>query len=52
MRGWRGGIISGHAKDMFGSDTDAFHPPAGLALVGIVIAMVRLGSEAPIHPAA
>jgi MFS family permease len=37
-----GGIISGNAKDMFGSYTYAFYPTAGLALVGIVIAIVYL----------
>jgi MFS family permease len=38
-----GGIISGHAKDWFGSYTYAFVPTAGLALVGIAIALVFLG---------
>ncbi len=37
-----GGVISGHAKDWFGSYTYAFYPTAGLALVGIVIALVFL----------
>ncbi|MFM7107011.1 MAG: OFA family MFS transporter [Planctomycetaceae bacterium] len=38
-----GGIVSGHAKDMFGSYTYAFYPTAALAAVGIVIAAVCLG---------
>ena len=37
-----GGIISGHAKDWFGSYTYAFVPTAVLALVGIAIAIVFL----------
>jgi OFA family oxalate/formate antiporter-like MFS transporter len=37
-----GGLISGHAKDWFGSYTYAFYPTAGLALIGIVIALVLL----------
>ncbi|MFN6190283.1 MAG: OFA family MFS transporter [Planctomycetia bacterium] len=38
-----GGIISGHAKDWFGSYTYAFIPTAGLAALGIVIAILFLG---------
>ena len=34
--------ISGHAKDWFGSYTYAFYPTAGLAAVGIVLAMLCL----------
>jgi OFA family oxalate/formate antiporter-like MFS transporter len=45
-----GGIISGHAKDMFGSYTYAFYPTAGLAAVGIVIALLFLDRR-PINPA-
>ena len=37
-----GGLISGHAKDWFGSYTYAFYPTAGLALIVIVIALVLL----------
>jgi MFS family permease len=37
-----GGIISGHAKDMFGSYVYAFYPTAGLAAVGIAVALVCL----------
>lgn len=35
-----GGLISGFAKDLFGSFTVAFYPTAGLAALGIVLAMV------------
>lgn len=38
-----GGIISGHAKDWFGSYTYAFYPTAGLAAFGIVLALALLG---------
>ena len=37
-----GGIVSGHAKDWFGSYTYAFYPTAALAAVGIVVAAVCL----------
>ena len=37
-----GGIISGHAKDVFGSYTYAFYPTAALAAIGIVIAIACL----------
>jgi OFA family oxalate/formate antiporter-like MFS transporter len=37
-----GGIISGQAKDAFGSYAVAFYPTAGLAVVGMVIAFVLL----------
>mgnify|MGYP003338337292 CR=1 FL=1 len=37
-----GGVISGHAKDWFGSYTYAFYPTAGLAAIGIVLAMLCL----------
>lgn len=37
-----GGIISGQAKDAFGSYAVAFYPTAGLAIVGIVIAFLLL----------
>jgi len=33
-----GGLISGKAKDIFGSFTFAFYPTAGLAVLGIIIA--------------
>lgn len=42
-----GGIISGHAKDWFGSYTYAFVPAAGLALVGIAVAAVCLAPREP-----
>jgi len=42
-----GGIVSGHAKDWFGSYTYAFVPTAGLALVGIAIAVVCLAPREP-----
>ncbi|NDC63699.1 MAG: MFS transporter [Planctomycetia bacterium] len=34
-----GGVVSGHAKDMFGSYVYAFLPTAGLAALGIVLAI-------------
>ena len=37
-----GGIISGQAKDTFGSYAVAFYPTAALAVVGIIIAFVLL----------
>jgi MFS transporter, OFA family, oxalate/formate antiporter len=37
-----GGIISGSAKDAFGSYTVAFYPTAGMAIVGIIIAFLLL----------
>ena len=37
-----GGIISGQAKDTFGSYAVAFYPTAGLAVVGMVIAFFLL----------
>jgi len=37
-----GGIISGQAKDAFGSYAVAFYPTAALAVVGIIIAFVLL----------
>ena len=37
-----GGVIAGQAKDVFGSYTFAFYPTAGLAVVGIVIALLLL----------
>jgi len=37
-----GGIISGAAKDTFGSYAIAFYPTAGLAVVGLIIAFVLL----------
>jgi len=37
-----GGIISGQAKDAFGSYAVAFYPTAGLAVLGIVIALLLL----------
>lgn len=37
-----GGIISGSAKDAFGSYTIAFYPTAGMAILGIIIAMILL----------
>lgn len=37
-----GGIISGQAKDFFGSYTYAFFPTAVLAVVGIILAMALL----------
>ena len=41
-----GGVISGQAKDLFGSYTYAFVPTAGLALFGIVIAVLLLDRPA------
>ena len=35
-----GGLISGSAKDLFGTYTYAFYPTAGLAVVGIVLAVL------------
>ncbi|HQK47455.1 MAG TPA: OFA family MFS transporter [Syntrophorhabdaceae bacterium] len=37
-----GGIISGSAKDAFGSYTISFYPTAGMAILGIIIAMILL----------
>ncbi|HVN71201.1 MAG TPA: OFA family MFS transporter [Desulfomonilia bacterium] len=37
-----GGLISGKAKDLFGSFTVAFYPTAGLAVLGIIIAMLLI----------
>jgi MFS transporter, OFA family, oxalate/formate antiporter len=37
-----GGIISGQAKDVFGSFTVAFYPTAALAVIGIVLAFLLL----------
>jgi MFS family permease len=37
-----GGLISGKAKDIFGSFTFAFYPTAGLAVLGIVIAALLI----------
>ena len=37
-----GGIIAGQAKDTFGSFTFAFYPTAGLAVLGILIALAML----------
>jgi MFS transporter, OFA family, oxalate/formate antiporter len=37
-----GGLISGKAKDLFGSFTVAFYPTAGLAILGIIIAAVLI----------
>jgi MFS transporter, OFA family, oxalate/formate antiporter len=37
-----GGIISGSAKDAFGSYTVAFYPTAGMAVFGIIIALLLL----------
>jgi MFS transporter, OFA family, oxalate/formate antiporter len=37
-----GGIISGQAKDVFGSYTFAFYPTAGLAVVGLVLVLLFL----------
>ena len=36
------GIISGSAKDAFGSYTIAFYPTAGMAILGIIIALILL----------
>jgi len=37
-----GGLISGAAKDTFGSYAIAFYPTAGLAVLGMIIAFVLL----------
>jgi MFS family permease len=37
-----GGIIAGQAKDTFGSFTVAFYPTAGLAVLGIILALLML----------
>jgi MFS transporter, OFA family, oxalate/formate antiporter len=37
-----GGLISGKAKDLFGSFTVAFYPTAGLAILGIIIAIALI----------
>jgi OFA family oxalate/formate antiporter-like MFS transporter len=37
-----GGIISGSAKDAFGSYTVAFYPTAGMAILGIIISFLLL----------
>jgi len=37
-----GGIISGSAKDTFGSYSMAFYPTAGMAILGIIIAIILL----------
>lgn len=37
-----GGIISGSAKDAFGSYTIAFYPTAGMAILGCIIAILLL----------
>jgi MFS family permease len=37
-----GGLISGKAKDIFGSFTFAFYPTAGLAVIGIIIALLLI----------
>lgn len=37
-----GGIISGQAKDTFGSYKVAFYPTAGLAVLGIIIALLMM----------
>ncbi len=37
-----GGIISGQAKDVFGTYTVAFYPTAALAIVGLVLAVALL----------
>ncbi len=39
-----GGIISGSAKDAFGSYTVAFYPTAGMAIAGAIIAILLLKS--------
>jgi MFS family permease len=44
-----GGIISGQAKDVFGSYTFAFYPTAGLAALGLILVMLLL--KAPKQPA-
>jgi len=42
-----GGIISGSAKDAFGSYTVAFYPTAGMAIAGIIIALLLLKPPKP-----
>ena len=42
-----GGIISGQAKDVFGTYTVAFYPTAVLAVVGLVLAFVLLKMPKP-----
>ncbi|MBP7735746.1 MAG: OFA family MFS transporter [Spirochaetes bacterium] len=37
-----GGLISGFAKDLFGSFTVAFYPTAGLAVLGIILCIALL----------
>lgn len=37
-----GGLISGKAKDIFGTFTFAFYPTAGLAILGIIIAFLLI----------
>jgi predicted MFS family arabinose efflux permease len=37
-----GGIISGQAKDVFGTYTYAFYPTAVLAVIGLIIAFALL----------
>lgn len=37
-----GSLISGSAKDVFGSYTFAFYPTAGMAIIGLVLAFVLL----------
>jgi len=37
-----GGIISGSAKDTFGSYTVAFYPTAAMAIIGIIIAILMI----------
>jgi hypothetical protein len=37
-----GGIISGKAKDVFGTYTFAFYPTAALAIIGLVLAFALL----------
>jgi MFS family permease len=37
-----GGLISGKAKDLFGSFSVAFYPTAGLAILGIIIAFALI----------
>jgi MFS family permease len=44
-----GGIISGQAKDVFGSYSFAFYPTAGLAALGLVLVLLLL--KAPKKPA-
>jgi len=37
-----GGLISGKAKDIFGSYTFAFYPTAGLAILGIILTLLLI----------